>query len=294
MRAARTFIRELRSFLRSDKERQEIAARLRVWSDTLDTQCAYLTTQLQQVTDANGGVDPSRLMKYEKATWLPFKEARMPLWMDDDGNYQLDTYRAALELTEHRRGAIDVGANIGTHSRLMARDFQRVHAFEPNHLCRACLTRNVEANNCVIYPFAVSDQTGQHKDLCFTPSAQGGGTTQPTEYELETWSQKYRLDRVAVETVALDDLDLENIDLVKIDVQGDEAAVVKGMKRLLQLQRPVVLVETGGTTTRSHDAVSLLTGMGYSLAKSCGIDAIFVPPSLDQPHTIRSVSDVAP
>lgn len=277
MRATRKFFRELKSFLGSVRERDEILARLRVWSDTLDSQCAYLNTQLEQVTDANGGLDPFALMKYEKKTWLPFKEARMPLWMDDDGNYQRETYQAALKHTKQRRGAIDIGANIGTHARLMARDFQHVHAFEPNHLCRACLTRNVEGNNCVVYPFAVSDQSGQEKELFFTPSAQGGGTTQPTEEEAEVWSQKYRLDNAAVETVALDDLNLQNIDLVKIDIQGDEAVAIMGMERLLQSQMPVVLMETKGSTSRNHNAPALLADLGYSVAESLGIDTVFVP-----------------
>jgi FkbM family methyltransferase len=46
--------------------------------------------------------------------------------------------------------------------------------------------------------------------------------------------------------------------LVKIDVEGHELAVLRGMRRLLERDHPILIVETG-----AQETVDLLNGLGY-------------------------------
>jgi hypothetical protein len=75
-----------------------------------------------------------------------------------------------------------------------------------------------------------------------------------------------------VPCIRLDDFISENgiasVDLVKIDVEGAEIRVIKGMTHMLQVTRPIVLVECSIATLAFHgeklsDLYGLLGGFGY-------------------------------
>jgi len=53
--------------------------------------------------------------------------------------------------------------------------------------------------------------------------------------------------------------------LAKIDVEGHELAVLQGMRRLLERDHPVLIVETG-----AQDTVDVLIGLGYATERLPG------------------------
>ena len=63
----------------------------------------------------------------------------------------------------------------------------------------------------------------------------------------------------------------ERISGVKIDVQGDEAAVLRGMKETLQAQRPKLVVEYHGNADLD-EVLNALEAAGYS-RKGLDIDS---------------------
>ncbi|MDF5751063.1 FkbM family methyltransferase [Spongiactinospora sp. TRM90649] len=70
--------------------------------------------------------------------------------------------------------------------------------------------------------------------------------------------------RVVVPAVRLDDLGLTGVRFMKIDVEGHEAAVLRGARETVARDRPMLLVEL---ETRHQDvsvAIDLVTGWGYA------------------------------
>lgn len=119
---------------------------------------------------------------------------------------------------------VDVGANIGYLTLIMARYAGKVYAFEPDPRSRAILRYNIRLNgydNVTVRPEAVSDCCGfarfyQNVEPLYSGLVPHNGIDSVLQ----------------VETVTLDSI-MEWASLVKIDVEGAEAAVLRGMKRLL-------------------------------------------------------------
>jgi FkbM family methyltransferase len=133
------------------------------------------------------------------------------------------------------RGAVDIGMWWGPWTWWLARRVPRVDAFEPNaELVER--VRTVMPANVSVHGVALSDRAGT-SEMWIT--ARGAGTEGRGSLEVGQGKVNLR----SVETSRLDDLDLGDVGFVKIDVEGHELAVLSGATKLLDVQRPNVLVE---------------------------------------------------
>ena len=207
----------------------------------------------------------------------------MPMWVDTRdrviathllGERIWEASETAAFLAHAREGmcVFDVGANIGYYTLLAARAVGpsgRVYAFEPEPHNFGLLTRNVAENRLAnVRPVnaGVSNRAGVvrlHLD-----DANFGA------HSFEAGSVRSSSGRsVEVETVRLDDFadEARVFDagvLVKIDVQGAEALVVDGGRRLLALPRVTALLEIWpeALARAQADAARLLAdleGLGF-------------------------------
>jgi FkbM family methyltransferase len=140
-----------------------------------------------------------------------------------------------LSLTGKGDTVLDIGANIGYYTLLLARKVGptgQVYAFEPDEENFALLKRNVEVNgytNVVLEKKAVADRTGP-ATLFLSPENRGDHQTYASAAEGDR-------QQVAIETVCLDEygpLRDRTVDLIKMDIQGAEARAVAGMTGLLR------------------------------------------------------------
>lgn len=182
----------------------------------------------------------------------------MPMWVDTRdrviathllGGEVWEPSETAAFLAHVREGmcVFDVGANIGYYTLLAARaagPSGRVYAFEPEPRNFGLLTRNIAENglsNVRLVNAAVSDRAG-HVRLHLDDANFGA-------HSFEAGSVRTSSGRsVEVETVCLDSFAdearaFEAGVLVKVDVQGAEALVVEGGRRLLALPRITSLME---------------------------------------------------
>lgn len=165
---------------------------------------------------------------------------------------------------------IDIGANIGYHTLLMADlvgDKGRVYAFEPTPKVFNLLKKNIELNgfqNVALVQKAISNKTGTAKlYLC---KSDGSNKI------FDTGENK---SFVEVETARLDDVVSGKVDFVKIDVEGIECLVLEGMPEILKQDVKLVLEfvpeaekETGINPVKT---LQLLKDFGfkiYSIRKS--------------------------
>jgi FkbM family methyltransferase len=143
--------------------------------------------------------------------------------------------------TQHARKAraiLDIGANTGIYA-LAAKACNpaaTVIALEPSAGAARQLRRNVDLNGFPIRveEVAASDRNGTATFFDMASEFQYSASLEPGMGGTV---------EVTVPVRRVDDLISETIDLVKIDVEMHEPAVLRGMRGLLERDRPVMLVE---------------------------------------------------
>lgn len=169
-----------------------------------------------------------------------------------DGN-ERDQIELFLRAVPRGGTALDVGANIGNHSVLFSKHFERVVCFEPNPELWPTLEHNASLNptrSITVRRVGLSDEAA---DLPFY-NIENGNMGLGTFAATEQYDQKLKLSGIARVEVA-DEL-LGDIELaaIKIDVQGFEPQVLRGMRAILKRNRPVVWAEFGQGTAASGDS----------------------------------------
>lgn len=134
---------------------------------------------------------------------------------------------------------LDLGANIGYYTLLGARlvgNTGKVIAFEPNAINLALLYASIVENtltNVRVFPLAASDSAQLLRMQAFGSN----GFLAPAE-GLQPGAQY-------VQAVVVDELLIaeRRIDLVKVDIEGYEPFAVRGMAKLIEKHRPLLLTE---------------------------------------------------
>jgi FkbM family methyltransferase len=206
--------------------------------------------------------------KQVRGIWLPEAEEHLIAHIERGpdfagaGTYQLWKLQAAFPYIKNFRHAVDIGAHVGLWSRILARCFARLTAFEPIEEHRACFKENVRpGQGCEIdlQPFALA---GADEVLCFAVSPESTGGT---HVKLED-------DGGGPQVVArpLDSFALSQIDFLKIDCEGYEYFVLQGAEETVRRDRPCIVVEQKPGKGSMYglddkDAVKLLQSWGAEL-----------------------------
>ena len=172
--------------------------------------------------------------------------------------------------------AIDVGANVGVHTVVMANRVGpngKVFAFEPNKFVSKRLSDNIKLNNftnVVLLNDALSD-----KDSSITLHAFREGTSRqgmasfyvdiPEGDRIDTMLKTKTFDSLVAE------LRINRIDFIKIDTEGNDFNILLGMKESIIRFRPEIIFEySRESLSRSghswSDVLNLFNGLGYSLS----------------------------
>jgi FkbM family methyltransferase len=160
------------------------------------------------------------------------------------GHYEKEAFLLAEKLIREDAIVLDIGANIGYFSLIAARKASRgkVIAFEPLSSLRHEISQNILLNKLVnleVEPYAIGNQTRSTTFFIADESNIGmsglapqenfsGATEQVSLIRLDEWLSRHTLPA---------------INFIKIDTEGAELEVLKGMKDLLQKNRPVILIE---------------------------------------------------
>ena len=163
---------------------------------------------------------------------------------------------------------VDVGANIGYYS-MLASDLVgpegRVIAIEPSsENCRLLISsmRLKERTNVTLFPVACDAHNGWA--YYSTHIGSNGGLVDSEDLLASPGT--------VVPTFRLDDLVDAQVGLLKIDVEGAEARVVEGARKLIERCRPIVTTElseamleqVSGTTSAQY--LNYFEDLGYSVA----------------------------
>jgi FkbM family methyltransferase len=159
----------------------------------------------------------------------------------------------AVGLCAQHRRAIQAGGCVGLYPLLLAEHFARVHTWEPSPDNAELLCRNLAGiGNVYLHADALSDGNGIYR-LRHTPGNCGGTHLEPSAAG-------------EVASARLDDYAMDDVDLIQLDVEGMEAAVLRGAEATIERCRPVVMVEVYAPySVRAgwQDPVTWLEARGY-------------------------------
>ena len=185
----------------------------------------------------------------------------------DPRGFQIDHLQEALKFCfECRRLAVDGGAHIGTWSRHLAAEFDRVMAFEPADDTYACLVENAIAHsNVVPINKALGEVIGRGK-IVDDPSRPGNT------------GARHLGKGDSVDVIPLDEYDLQDLDFLKLDVEGYEIEAINGAAETLKRCRPVVVIEVKKLRAERDPkaAVKRLAQFNYAEASRVRNDYIFI------------------
>lgn len=196
--------------------------------------------------------------------------------------FEPDDVKLTLEILSNRRRefgdgvvALDIGANIGTHTVEWAKfmnGWGSVLAFEAQERVFYSLVGNIAINNCF-------NARGEYKAIgkepgtikipqpdYFTPSSFGSFEIQqrPTN-EFIGQSIDFSEDKlVEVQMVSIDALNLNRVDFIKIDIEGMEMDALEGSVNTIKKFKPILFIEK----IKSDEVVlkTWLEEMGYQVS----------------------------
>lgn len=170
--------------------------------------------------------------------------------------YEPNLVGAVLHLLDVTRDAVDIGANIGFYSVLLAKKISqgnRVLAIEPSKNALSRLWKNIDRNKVgdkvIVVPGILSNSSGKSV-LHVIPGREEYSTVGPVMHPSVKGSDF--LDE-EVDAFTLDELVSHyqlNPGFVKLDVEGGESMVLDGATNTLTHCRPVILSELSDSLLR--------------------------------------------
>jgi FkbM family methyltransferase len=156
----------------------------------------------------------------------------------------LDRVARYLRSQHERVIYFDIGANVGHHLLFMTGLADECYGVDPNGRVLARAREKIELNqvkNTKLYQVALGDEN-QAKPY-FAPASANEGTGS----FLADWSKANSDTPVCIEIRKADEFlaeeGISKINILKIDVEGFEAAVLRGLKEVIKRERPFILLE---------------------------------------------------
>lgn len=167
-----------------------------------------------------------------------------PKWLYSHYRARRDLRRYEAEihllpfLADPKRNAIDAGAHRGSYCYFLSRMCPKVYAYEPNPVMRDYLKR-VARKNVVISDAGLSNASGEAQFV--VPNSERGYRN--TAGTLETKLYETNSTHFNVRIVRLDGEPIENVGFIKMDIEGHELQALDGARKILERDRPVMLIE---------------------------------------------------
>jgi FkbM family methyltransferase len=177
--------------------------------------------------------------------------------------FQFRKLAKAFPLIPNFRHAVDIGAHVGTWSRVLAACFRKVTAFEPMAPFRECFERNIkpeDRHRVTLHPCALGTEVGEVR-MAYKP--RNSGITHIRTGDAVDGDPIVQIRR-------LDDFGLTEVDFIKTDTEGFEYNVILGGEQTIKRCRPTMIVEQKPSTPGRYgfavtQAVELLQTWGATL-----------------------------
>jgi len=204
--------------------------------------------------------EPDTEIVEEDGVWWPSRDKL-------GRTYIIPSLRAVsklVSLSHGRECVVQAGGNVGMWPKELAKYFDRVVTFEPDHLNFRCLEKNCTEPNIEKHNAALGFEPGL-KALYGDPSNCGShAVIEGDEFEVKT----------------IDSLELDACDLIQLDVEGYELFALKGAEETIKKFHPVICIElkslAAGYGIQDSEVVDWLKARGYGEKLKAGRDVVFV------------------
>lgn len=170
----------------------------------------------------------------------PAKRLPIKYSLYDIIGYHENELKHLKHIITDKKVALDIGAFTGYYSYQLSKLFDQVVSFEINKSITKDLNTYNPGNIKIIHKGLSSTH---QKSILYIPMLKGlampawasltPGNYPGTDKHLE----------IPVEIVPLDSFNLSPVSFIKIDVEGHELEVIKGARKTIQKNRPVLLIE---------------------------------------------------
>jgi FkbM family methyltransferase len=166
-----------------------------------------------------------------------------PLECLNFGVYENKELQAVLQIIPKHGNFLDIGANIGWHSLIIAkcRKNLKIHSFEPIKKTYSLLLKNIKCNflkNIKAYNFGFYNK---NKRILFYTYPEGRGNS-----SIRNLSKKKNTELQKCNVKVLDDFINKKkikVDFIKCDVEGAELFVFLGARKVLLEHKPIIFCE---------------------------------------------------
>jgi FkbM family methyltransferase len=180
-----------------------------------------------------------------------------------NGLYNYKQTQIIKKLVKKKHTVLDIGANIGYFTLIMAKQAKQVYAFEPEARNFHILKKNVELNrlsNVKLNNVAVAETKGK-TILHLCEMNRGMHRIYPSHWCKEGTAE--------VDTVKIDDI-IQDADLIKMDIESSELGALKGMIKLLKKCDTTVIMEFHPHRIEEYgakprDIYDLMKSLGYNI-----------------------------
>jgi len=208
---------------------------------------------------------PERALSFIKKHYYAVQLTYMPEdWIEGDAA----ALSSFISSGDH---VLDIGANLGVFSRLLARLVGcrgHVYAFEPIPQTLEFLCHNLEKlklSQVEPIPLALSDS--ERVDTMAIPTYRWGSECW-YDARIKTAKAKPGWREIEVHCKTLDSFRLPRISFIKCDANYHELAVLRGGLETIQKYHPAMLIEVNPNpddpTTTAYETFALLAAAGYS------------------------------
>lgn len=213
-------------------------------------------------------------MKTQFGWAFPDEDVFMMNEIKPDGGYQRSHLTMALQYVTDWTISGDIGAHVGTWSRLMSPVFQQVIAVEPSADTFEALATNMRRFGCAnveLKNVAVGDVPGRVSMVL-----DGRGLELKNTGARHTGIGK----DIAVETI--DSWNLPSLGFLKLDIEGSEFVALRGARQTLMRCKPIVLFEDKKLWHKFYGVPKngvevFLSSLGYHEVARASMDAIWAP-----------------
>jgi len=143
-----------------------------------------------------------------------------------------------LRQAQDKSVIVDVGANIGYYTVLLAQKAKKIYAFEPDSVNFEILEKNIRANNLenvVAVKAAMGSFNGKIKLYKSKENLGDHKVYKNDQFPISNFRE--------VKVIKLDYFIKEPVNLIKIDTQGWEPEVIEGAKNLIENYKPIIFME---------------------------------------------------
>jgi FkbM family methyltransferase len=178
---------------------------------------------------------------YQQQLLVPFKKS-----------FEYDTLTLLREATKSDFQILDIGANIGLHSLIMAQELSdkgKIYAFEPSKKTYDALVENIKLNNLSdkVVPFNLALSNKAETLFLAAPEADNIAEADQDAYNSIHHVQNKKGNAETIDAVTLDSFiekeNIKKIDLIKIDIEGAEFLCFQGAENVIANFRPVIIME---------------------------------------------------